>query len=317
MRFRCCNDLHCAIISRLPGDAVAPATICNFLLLALSAFLFPTRRMTVNQAPQWHPSPLIAFSFLLHAAMVALVFIFPGKWYWIVATILGNHFLLGLGGLWPRSNWLGPNLTCLPAASAARGEIALTIDDGPDPDVTPQVLDLLDRYGVKASFFCIGEKAVSHPELCKAIVERGHTVENHSQRHSYYFACFGLSRLTREIQKAQDELTAITGRRPLFFRAPAGLRNPFLDPALARLGLHLVTWTCRGFDTRTADPVAVTRRLKRHLTPGAILLMHDGNSARSNSGVPVIVAVLPNLLQAAIDAGLRFVTLSESLVYNH
>ncbi len=269
--------------------------------------------MKVNQALRWRPSLLISLTFVLHAAALVLLVLFPDQWRSGVMAILANHLLLTLVGVWPRSNWLGPNLTRLQVAAAARGEIALTIDDGPDPEVTPKVLDLLDRYGVKASFFCIGDKAARYPDLCRTIVERGHSVENHSQHHLYHFALLGPFRMKREIQAAQDELTAITGRRPLFFRAPAGVRNPFLDPVLAGLGLHLVAWTRRGFDTRTADHAAVIRRLLRDLKGGAILLLHDGNCARSSAGVPVILAVLPSVIEAALAAGLRFVTLSGSL----
>src|SRR5207253_2336697 len=83
-----------------------------------------------------------------------------------------------------------------------------------------------------------------------------------------------------------DGLSAITGQRPAFFRAPAGLRNIFLEPALAALGLRLASWSARGFDTRTGDAQLVARRLVRALQPGAILLLHDGHAARSAGGVP-------------------------------
>jgi peptidoglycan/xylan/chitin deacetylase (PgdA/CDA1 family) len=258
---------------------------------------------------------LIRLTLLLHVALPIAILADPVAWPWALALLLANHALLTAVGLWPRSTWLGPNWTRLPPAAAARGEIALTIDDGPDPEVTPQVLDLLDRHGVKATFFCIGAKAARYPQLCKAIVERGHALENHSQQHRHYFSLLGPAGLAREIRQAQETLTAITGRRPQFFRAPAGLRNPFLDPVLARLGLHLAAWTRRGFDTRTQDAAAVSRRLMRGLHAGAILLLHDGNCARTEEGVPVIVAVLPGLLEAAATAGLRFVTLSSALTF--
>jgi len=227
--------------------------------------------------------------------------------------ILANHGLLTLIGLWPRSQWLGRNWTRLPATAAAQNLIALTIDDGPDPEVTPQVLEILERHGAKATFFCIGEKAARYPELCRDIVRRGHAVENHTQHHSHYFAFLGPGGLAHELQTAQTTIAAITGRTPLFFRAPAGIRSPLLDPVLAEVGLQLVAWTRRGFDTRVAQPTVVERRLMRDMKAGAILLLHDGNSARSASGVPVIVAVLPALLTAAAAAGLRTVTLAEAL----
>jgi peptidoglycan/xylan/chitin deacetylase (PgdA/CDA1 family) len=262
---------------------------------------------------RWQPALLIRASIVLHVVALLAVIAAPGQWRWALGAVLANHALLTLVGLWPRSHWLGPNLTRLPAAAAAQNKIALSIDDGPDPAVTLKVLDILDRYAARATFFCIGEKAARYPELCREIVRRGHAVENHSQHHLHFFAFLGPARQTREIQAAQTTLATITGYAPGFFRAPAGLRNPFLDPVLARLGLRLVAWTARGFDTRTADAATVQRRLMRNLEAGAILLLHDGNCACSQSGVPVIIEVLPVLLEAAAAAGLRSVTLADAL----
>jgi peptidoglycan/xylan/chitin deacetylase (PgdA/CDA1 family) len=99
----------------------------------------------------------------------------------------------------------------LPSAAIARREIALTIDDGPNPAVTPQVLDLLDAVNAKASFFCIGRYARQHPTLCREIVARGHRVENHGDSHSALFATFGLRRMRADISTAQATLADITG----------------------------------------------------------------------------------------------------------
>jgi peptidoglycan-N-acetylglucosamine deacetylase len=263
--------------------------------------------------PSWKPAPLIRASLLLHVLALAALVVAPAQWRWVLGAVAINHVLLGLLAVWPRSHWLGPNWVRLPPLAATQNQIALTIDDGPDPNVTPQVLDILDRYNARATFFCVGEKAARYPDLCREIVRRGHAVENHTQHHRHSFALLGMTRLTREIQAAQETLTTLTARRPAFFRAPAGIRSPFLDPVLARLNLRLASWSRRGFDTRTADPALVSRRLLRNLEPGAILLLHDGNSARTASGVPVIVAVLPTLLEAAAAAGLRTVTLADTL----
>jgi peptidoglycan/xylan/chitin deacetylase (PgdA/CDA1 family) len=260
----------------------------------------------------WQPTLLIRASVVLHGLALLFVIAAPGQWRWALGAVLANHALLMLLGLWPRSHWLGPNWTRLPAAAAARNEIALTIDDGPDPIVTPQVLDLLERYAVQATFFCIGDKAAHYPDLCLEIVRRGHAVENHSQRHRHYFALTGYAGILRELQTAQDTLTIITGQRPLFFRAPAGLRNPFLDPVLTSLGLLLASWSARGFDTRIGDAERVNNRLLRGLQAGAILLLHDGNAAHTPGGTPVILEVLPTVLAAASAAHLRFVTLRQA-----
>ena len=257
----------------------------------------------------WHPPALIRACVALHLLALASLAIAPAHWRWALGAVIANHLVITAVGLWPRSHWLGPNWTRLPAASTARNEIALTIDDGPDPLVTPQVLDLLEQHGVHATFFCIGDQAARHPDLCREIVLRGHAVENHSQRHRHTFSLMGGRSLMRELQAAQDTLNRVCGQAPLFFRAPAGLRNPFLDPVLARLGLKLASWSARGFDTRVGDATRVKNSLLRDLRAGAILLLHDGHSARTAEGVPVILEVLPSLLESAKLAGLHLVTL--------
>lgn len=272
-----------------------------------------TRAPALPPVPTWRPAPLLAISALVHAAALAAALWHVAAWPWALGAVILDHAVLTGVGLWPRSRALGPNLTRLPATSARRGEVAITIDDGPDPAVTPAVLDLLAAHGACATFFCIGERAREHPELCRAIVQRGHAVENHSARHRHSFSLLGPRGLRRELQAAQHTLGAITGVIPRFFRAPAGLRNPFLDPVLARLDLRLASWTRRGFDTRDARPDVVLRRLLRGLRAGDILLLHDGHAACTAQGRPVILDVLPALLVALTQAGLKPVTLRAAL----
>jgi peptidoglycan/xylan/chitin deacetylase (PgdA/CDA1 family) len=116
-----------------------------------------------------------------------------------------------------------------------------------------------------------------------------------------------------EITRAQDSIERVTGSPPRFFRAPAGLRNPFLDPVLTHMGLQLASWTRRGFDTVNRDTEAVYRRLADPLRAGDILLMHDGNAARGRSGVPVVLEVLPRLLDALRERSLQPITLRAAL----
>ncbi|MEW6707118.1 MAG: polysaccharide deacetylase family protein [Pseudomonadota bacterium] len=272
--------------------------------------------MTPVHAPDttgWTMPPLLRASIGVHAAAAGLLAAAPQAWPWALAGVALNHAALTAAGLWPRSRWLGANLVRLPAASARRGEIALTIDDGPDPEVTPAVLDLLDAHGARATFFCIARHAEAHPALAREIVARGHSVQNHSHAHRHNFSLLGPRGFERELLRAQQALADITGERPICFRAPAGLRNPFLDPVLHRLGLTLVSWTRRGFDTREADAQRVLARLQRGLAAGDILLLHDGNAARTAQGRPVLLEVLPPLLNTCREAGLRCVTLPQAL----
>jgi peptidoglycan-N-acetylglucosamine deacetylase len=261
-------------------------------------------------ARRWQPSATIKASFAVHALAGATVLVAPGLWPQALAAVAANHGLLTAAGLWPRSRLLGPNLTSLPPPAAAGGEIALTIDDGPDPEVTPRVLDLLDETGAKASFFCIGERVVQHPTLAREIVARGHTIENHSQHHLKMFAALGPRRMRREVAAAQDSIAAIVGQAPRFFRPTAGLRSPFLDPILADLDLQLASWTHRPFDTQCSNAARVHERLTGKLAAGDILLLHDGNAARTPAGQPVILAVLPRLLATFDQVKLHSVTLA-------
>jgi peptidoglycan/xylan/chitin deacetylase (PgdA/CDA1 family) len=267
----------------------------------------------LTDTPRWHMPLLVKASGAVHLGAAAAVIAAPAVWPWALGAVVLDHALVTATGLWPRSTWLGPNLRRLPEASAARREVALTIDDGPDPEVTPGVLDLLDAAGARATFFCIALQAEAHPQLCREIVRRGHSVQNHSHHHSHTFSLLGMRGFAREITRAQDALAQITGQRPRFFRAPAGLRNPFLAPVLQELKLELVSWTRRGFDTMRRDPADVLERVARKLHPGDILLLHDGHAARTAGGKPVVQAVLPALLERFDAAGLRAVTLPEAL----
>lgn len=260
--------------------------------------------ITGQSAKRWRPSPGIRVSLVLHAAAAVLLATHPDAWLWALAVVGANHLALFFAVLCPRGQLLGPNLVRLSPAAVRRREISLTFDDGPDPEVTPRVLELLDRYQAKASFFCIGEKAAAHPELVKEIVRRGHSVENHSYHHYNAFAFFSISKLRREVDAAQETVAAITGRSPAFFRAPAGFRSPLLDPVLASRGLRYVSWTRRGFDAVSGNSTRILRELTRGLAPGDVLLMHDS--------VPVVLSVLPALLEQVAAQGLKAVSLASA-----
>ena len=261
--------------------------------------------------PGWRPSPLLAASAAVHLGAAAALIARPRAWPWTLSALLANHVVLAAAGLWPRSQLLGANWTRLPERGGPR--VAITIDDGPDPDITPRVLALLEGYAACATFFCIGERVLRYPDLAQEIVRRGHLIENHSQRHRHNFSLLGPSGMNSEVSQAQESIFRVTGSSPQFFRAPAGLRNPFLDPVLVRLKLHLASWTRRGFDTVSADADAVFRRLANALQAGDILLLHDGNAARTRRGQAVILEVLPRLLDALTARGLKSVTLRSAL----
>ncbi len=265
----------------------------------------------------WPWPPALQASLGLHAAAGTAALWEPATWPWALGSLVLNHLGLTAAGLWPRSALLGPNVTTLPAAAVERREFTLTLDAGHDHEVTPAMLDMLDEAGAKATFFVIAQRAAQHAGLVREIVRRGHDVQNHSLCHRHDFSMRGSQALAREIGGAQALLADLTGQSPHCFRAPAGLRNPLLDPVLHRLGLHLVSWTRRGFDTRDGNPARVLNRLigpqARRLAAGDILLLHDGHARCTANGQPVLLEVLPGLLSAARDAGLHTTTLRAAL----
>lgn len=281
-----------------------------------SSQLLPGRATQVEHAPRiqsirrWQPTSFIRTILALHVlGLVALAFE-PGWWAWFLGGFASLQMIIALIVPFPRNAWLGGNITRLPAAATMRNEIALTFDDGPCPDVTPQVLDLLEARGMRATFFCVAKNAEAYPELVREIVRRGHHVENHSHRHSLGFALYGYGRLARDVDAAQATLTDIAKRAPRFFRAPAGIRSPFLDPILQRRGLRHIAWTRRGFDAVERNPSRVLSRLTRNLAGGDVLLLHDGGAAHARDGKPVVLHVLPTLLDEMRQRGLTSVTLS-------
>ena len=264
-------------------------------------------------ATPWRPSLFLRLSAALHGLALLAMLAWPSQWPVWLGWVVANHVILATAGLWPRSRLLGSNLPRLPPEAAARGEVALTFDDGPDPLVTPQVLAQLDAAGARATFFCVGDQLRRHPDLARDIVRRGHHIENHTDTHPNLFAAMGWRRMAQQVAGGQAAVEAATGRAPRFFRAVAGLRNPWLDPILARQGLRLAAWTRRGYDTRTGDAEAVYQRLTRGLAAGDVLLMHDGHAARTPSGQPVVLAVLPRVLAALQAQGLRCVPLADAV----
>jgi peptidoglycan/xylan/chitin deacetylase (PgdA/CDA1 family) len=258
-------------------------------------------------------TPILSASALIHVGAAAAIGVHPRAWPWALGAVVANHGVLTAAGLWPRSRLLGPNWIRLPATNGARGDVAVTIDDGPDPAVTPRVLAQLAEHRAQATFFCVGERVERYADLAQEIVRRGHTIENHSQRHRHNFSLLGPGAMRAEIARAQDSILRVTGSSPRFFRAPAGLRNPFLEPVLESLHLRLASWTRRGFDTVNGNAEAVYQRLAHSLQGGDILLLHDGNAARGAMDQPVILEVLPRLLDTLRARQLTPITLRAAL----
>ena len=189
------------------------------------------------------------------------------------SALLVLHGFLVLSTVYPQSPVFGRARHCFPTAHK---QVFLTIDDGPCAD-TPEVLELLAAHNTKALFFLIGERAAAHPEWVQRIVAEGHQIGNHTYTHpAYTFWAYSPSRQRRELSRCQQTLAALMGYVPVWFRAPAGLRNPFCNAIAHECGLHVLGWQARGFDGVACNVENVVRRLRKNLMPGAILLVHQG-----------------------------------------
>lgn len=153
--------------------------------------------------------------------------------------------------------------------------ILLTFDDGPDAEVTPRVLDVLDKHGHKAVFFVVGAKAARHPEIVREIAARGHQVGNHTYSHSPYANFLGSKHLRSEIEATDKAIAAATGVRPTLFRPPLGISTHFMRRVLLATGHKAMGWSIRSLDTRRGPRQAVLDRVVRRLRPGNIVLLHD------------------------------------------
>jgi peptidoglycan/xylan/chitin deacetylase (PgdA/CDA1 family) len=187
-----------------------------------------------------------------------------------IAVLALSHVLILIPTLLPNVQWLGPVVTHFAAEAK---EVWLTIDDGPTED-TPAMLDALEARGVTATFFLKGELSAAHPERVAAITGRGHSIGNHSHTHpSGSFWCLGPRSVAAQIDRCAAAIPATP-----WFRAPVGMKNPFVHPHLARRGLRLIGWSVRGFDATRDDENAVVRRIVARVTNGAIVVMHQGRT---------------------------------------
>jgi peptidoglycan/xylan/chitin deacetylase (PgdA/CDA1 family) len=233
---------------------------------------------------------------------------------WLVLAVLLRVLLIPLGSLVAASGIFGRVLLFGPTDKPL---VALTFDDGPDPQTTPRVLAVLASHQVRATFFVIGERAARHPELLRQLVAAGHQVENHSHRHSWATAFGPTERLVRELSSAQQVIEQAGAPRPRYFRAPIGILSPPIVAAVRKLELQLVGWTAKARDGWASTTVsAAVSRLERSLRPGAILLLHDAgepltgqHAARATIAPEVLQQLLPRLR----ERGLSAVTLDELL----
>jgi peptidoglycan/xylan/chitin deacetylase (PgdA/CDA1 family) len=179
---------------------------------------------------------------------------------------------------------------------AVPGQVALTFDDGPDPTWTPQVLDVLDRFGVHATFFVIGSQVQRHPELARAIVERGHAIAGHTWSHAD-LTTLSAQGARDQVESAAVIIQQVTGTRSSCTRPPYGATDAMVDATIATLGMRPALWTV---DTRdwTRPGVASIVATASTVRPDGVILLHDGGGNRAQT-----VAALPEIIGRLEAAG--------------
>jgi peptidoglycan/xylan/chitin deacetylase (PgdA/CDA1 family) len=227
----------------------------------------------------WPRRVILAFAFIAPCLAFYLLRI---NLFLALAPIFLSHVLLLYPTLVANCQWFGPVMRSF---QTDKPEVWLTIDDGPSPAHTVAMLDLLDQFEARATFFVIGRQAEQHPHLITEILSRGHEIANHTYSHpsgTFWFA--GPRRIGLEIDLCAELLRAGPDRPARFFRAPVGLKNLFVHPELERRRLVLVGWAVRGLDTVQRDPAQVARRILGDTKRGAIIVLHEGHRAAKNPG---------------------------------
>lgn len=205
------------------------------------------------------------------------------------------------------SQWLGEVVTRF---STEQKEVWLTIDDGPDPVDTPAFLEILARYDARATFFAKGVRVEAQRELSRAVISSGNELANHSWSHpSGSFWCLAPGRIATEIDRAQAAIASVSQTTPKRFRAPVGMKNPWVHPILRRRGLRLVGWSARGFDGVGFDPRRAADAILQDVTPGAIILLHEGRTERD--GRKISQECLTLVLDGLASRGYRCVIPSD------
>jgi len=183
--------------------------------------------------------------------------------------------------------------------------VSVTFDDGPDPIGTPLLLNVLRKFDVKATFFCIGRNLERHRSLAEMIHREGHLLGNHSFRHAWWFDLQPAARMRTELDLTDRLIREVTGRTPAFFRPPFGVVNPMVRRALKNRHWSAICWNIRTFDTVRNDPQKIIRKITGRLKPGSVILLHDHTR--------VSRLHLDELLSSIRDAGYRIVPLDEML----
>jgi peptidoglycan/xylan/chitin deacetylase (PgdA/CDA1 family) len=190
-------------------------------------------------------------------------------------------------------------------SATAGKQVVITFDDGPVKNVTPAVLDLLKKYNVTATFFCIGRKISGNEDILRRMAEEGHTIGNHSWSHSYFFDFFRDGKVASELLMTNETLKSITGREVLYFRPPFGVTNPVIARVADKMKLPVIGWSIRSLDTTISNSDQLFQRVTRRLKPGDVVLFHDS--------IPRMLPVLERFLEFTRQNGYEVIPLQRMI----
>jgi len=187
--------------------------------------------------------------------------------------------------------------------STTKNAIALTFDDGPNPNFTLKILELLEQYNAKATFFCVGKHIEKYPNIVKEIIEKGHEIGNHSYSHSNNYGFLSTKKVVLDLKKTQQLIKVQTGKKNTIFRPPFGVTNPNIAKAIKQLNLQAIGWSIRSLDTVAKSPEKVYQKIKKNLKKGAIILLHDTSD--------LTLVVLEQLLQTLKENQIKTITITQ------
>jgi len=241
----------------------------------------------------------------------------------VAACAAGVAGVATLGAVHPRAQIFG-SAVC---RTNRPEKLAITFDDGPNPAITPRLLDLLAKHKAKATFFLVGKYVRESPNLVKEIVQRSHLLANHTDTHPNLIFC-SPQKTRLELLRCSGSLAEITGEKPRWFRPPFGYRSPWLSGIVQQQNMRTATWTVIPGDWRLVPPERLIQKMNpiaehaRKKVPrgtgygggwsGDILCLHDGDYARPNADRMHTLAALEHWLPRWRDLGLEFVTMDES-----
>jgi len=250
---------------------------------------------------------MLAYRNIILTVLIGSLLIFAICWatsyldIWLVLILVILNFGVIIAGSFIVCSGLYLKVLC--SGKLSEKKIVLSFDDGPNSTITPKVLDLLEEFEVKATFFLIGKNIRGNEQLVKRIVDEGHLIGNHSFSHSRFFGFLSTKKILRELEETNQLIEEIVGMKSSIFRPPFGVTNPNIAKAVRTLDYTAIGWNIRSLDGVKKNNTRTILRVLKRLRPGGIILFHDTHRE--------IIEILDTVIQKAQKEGYEFVPLNE------